>query len=64
VSVLGLTYSPDAHAVNQEIRDELKQTYRETDPEDTETMEKVDQLDELLNDPEIRQLIHERLDDE
>jgi hypothetical protein len=46
------------------MAEDVKQDYRETDPADTDTMDKLDQLDNLLDDPEIKQLIHERIDDE
>lgn len=32
----------------------MKDSYREADPEDSDTMEKVDKLDELLDDPDVK----------
>jgi len=58
----GMAYSPDARAAEDKVKDDMKDSYREADPQDTETMEKLDQLDELLDDPEIKQLLHSRID--
>lgn len=59
-----MTYSPDAQAVEEQIQDEMKDSYREADPENTEKMDKLDQLDELLDDPEIKQILLDRIDDQ
>lgn len=59
----GLTYSPDAREVEEEVQEDMKQSYKETDPEDEETQEKVDTVDELLDDPEVKQLLLEKLDE-
>ena len=60
----GTVYTPDARSAEEKMAEDVKQDYRETDPADTDTMNKLDQLDNLLDDPEIKQLIHERIDDE
>ena len=39
----------------------MKHSYRETDPGDAETMEKIDTLDELLADPEVKAALLEKL---
>lgn len=59
----GLTYSPDAREVEEEIQDDVKESYKETDPTDTEVQEKVDMVDELLDDPEVKQILLENLDE-
>lgn len=59
----GMTYTPDARDAEEKMEDDMKQDYRETDRSDTDTLDKLDQLDTLLDDPEIQQLLHERLDE-
>lgn len=39
----------------------VKASYRETPPEDTETMYKLDELDSLLNDAEVKAGLLERI---
>ncbi|MFB6255565.1 MAG: tyrosine-type recombinase/integrase [Haloplanus sp.] len=50
----GTVYRPDAQAAKEQIQDDLKRSYAETDPEDTDTQEKLDALDDLLDDPEVK----------
>lgn len=57
----GQVFTPDAKSAEEQIEQDMKDAYRETDPEDTETMEKVDQLDELLDDPEVKAALLEKL---
>lgn len=57
----GLTYSPDAREVEDGIQDEVKESYKQTDPGDTETQEKVDALDELLDDPKVKAALLDKL---
>jgi hypothetical protein len=45
------------------MQDDMKQDNRETDPSDTDIMDRLDQLDTLLDDPAIKQLLHKRLDE-
>lgn len=59
----GIVFTPDARNVEEQMNADVKQDYRETDPSDTDTMDKLEQLDTLLDDPEIKQLLHERLDE-
>jgi integrase len=59
----GMTFTPDAVAAEEQIEDQLKDSYREADPEDTETMEKLDMLDDLLDDPEVKTALLEKLND-
>jgi len=56
----GIVFTPDAQNVEEQMQDDVKQDYRETDPKDADTMDKIQQLENLLEDPEIKQLIHER----
>ena len=59
----GMTYAPDAHAGKEEIQVDMKQSYREADPEDADTMDKVDALNELLEDPEVKAVLLEQIGD-
>lgn len=59
----GEVFTPDAKALEKEIEGDLKQDYRETEPDDADTMQKLEQLDELLEDPEIKELLHNRMGD-
>ena len=56
-------FAPDAKSVKDKIDDDVKQSYAQTGPDDSEQMDKVDQLDELLSDPEIKQALLERVGD-
>lgn len=43
---------------------DLKEDYRKTDPRDEGTLEKLDELDEVLDDPEVKALLLKKLDQE
>lgn len=60
----GLVYSPDAQEVKDKVEDDVKQDYRDTDPEDTGTQDKIDTLDELLDDPEVKAALLKKLNEE
>lgn len=60
----GTVFTPDAREAADTIDAEMKQDYRETDPSDDETMEKLDALDELMADPEVKAALLEKLADE
>jgi len=57
----GAVYTPDAKDVHESIEDQVKESYRQTDPDNTETQEKIDALDELLDDPDVKTALLERL---
>jgi flavoprotein len=57
----GEVFAPDSKMIEEKIEEDMKKSYREVDPEDTETMEKLDQLNELLKDPEIREMLKEKM---
>lgn len=44
----GSTFTPDAQAVKEQLDEDVKLAYREGDPEDEDTMENLDVLDELV----------------
>lgn len=60
----GDVITPDAKAAQEQIEDQVKGSYAETDPDDTDTMDKIDTVDELLDDPDVKQALLERLTDE
>jgi integrase len=60
----GDVFTLDAKSAEDQIEQQVKDSYREVDPSDNETMEKVDQLDELLNDPEVKAALLEKLSEE
>jgi len=51
-----------AQTLEEQVKGDVKQSFRETDPDDTETMEKIDALDELLDDPEVKAALLEKID--
>jgi len=57
----GAAYTPDAHNTQQRLQDDMKESYKQTDPEDTDTQEKLDTLDTLLDDPEVKTALLEKL---
>lgn len=57
----GTIYTPDAKAVEDQIDDQIKESYKQTDPSDTDTQEKIDHLDELLDDPDVKAALLEKL---
>jgi len=53
----------DAKSAEEQIQADVKQDYAETDPGD-EQQDKIDTLDELLDDPEVKAALLERMDDD
>jgi integrase/recombinase XerD len=58
----GMTYSPDARNAEEKVKDDVKESYKETEP-GSATQEKVDKLDELLEDPEVKAALLEKLNE-
>jgi integrase len=57
----GNTFTPDAHSVQEQIDEDIKKDYRDTDPEDTEATTLLDALDEVIqNNPEAKAELVER----
>lgn len=42
----GAVYTPDAHVAKEQIDEDMKKDFKDTDPEDAETMAKLDKLDD------------------
>lgn len=60
----GAVYTPDAKAVEDEVDAAMKQSYAETEPKDIATQAKLDTLDDLLEDPAIKQALLKRVESE
>ncbi|WP_228842415.1 tyrosine-type recombinase/integrase [Halococcus agarilyticus] len=58
----GTVFTPDAQAVENQIETDVKQSYAETEPDNRETMEKVDALDQLLKDPKVKATLLEKIE--
>jgi integrase len=56
----GLEFTPDARAAQEQIQDDVKQDYREMNPEDSETDELLNALEDALDDPEARAKLVEK----
>lgn len=60
----GLAFSPDAEAVMNDADDAVRQSYRDVDPDDDDTVDKIQLMDDLLEDPDVKQALLERVEDE
>ncbi|MFB6217880.1 MAG: tyrosine-type recombinase/integrase [Halobacteriaceae archaeon] len=63
-SACGDVFTLDAKSAEEQIEEDMKQEYRDSDPEDTDKQEKVDALDELLDDPDVKAALLEKLSEE
>jgi integrase len=59
----GLGFTPDAREVLDEADDQTRESYREVDPEDAETTEKIQLIDDLMDDPDVRDAFLDRASD-
>lgn len=53
-----------AGELEERVTSDIKRSYRDADPRDTETLEKLDALDEILDDPEVKAALVKRLSDD
>jgi integrase len=60
----GTVFTPDSKAAQDQITDQMKESYKQSDPEDTDTQEKLDTLDDLLDDPKVKAALLEKMNDE
>jgi len=58
----GTVLTPDAQAVETQIDTDVKQSYAETEPDDDATQAKIDALDGLLDDPDVKAALLDKLD--
>ena len=59
----GQVYTPDAKAAEAQLQADVKQDYAQANPEDADTQAKVETVDALLQDPAVKQLLLERMDE-
>ena len=52
-----------AAEIETKVQADVKRDYRNTDPEDVETMNKLDTLDELLDDPDVKNALAEKFEE-
>jgi integrase/recombinase XerD len=48
----GAVFTPDAKAAQEAIDDSVKESYKQVDPDDTETVEEIEAVEKALDDPE------------
>lgn len=60
----GQAMRAEAAAEVKDAEDKVKESYKQADPEDAETMDKLDALDEILDDPEVKTALLEKLGEE
>lgn len=63
-SACGTVFGPNAKTAHDEIQEDMKEGYKQTDPDDDETMEELEAIEQALDDPEVKQLLLEKLADE
>lgn len=56
----GLAFTPDAKAVVEDTDEAVRESYRKVDPTDADTMDKLQLLDELLDDTSVQQELARR----
>jgi len=60
----GEVYAPDAKAIHKDVQDDVEESYNQTEPSDSETMGELETIDELLDDPDVKQMLLEKLTEE
>lgn len=50
-----------AEEIEQEVETKTKSSYKQVDPEDTDSQDKIEQVDALLDDPDVKALLAEKL---
>lgn len=56
----GLAFTPDAKEAVEDAEGAVSDSYREVDPDDADTIEKVQLIDDLLDDPAVREALADR----
>jgi hypothetical protein len=57
----GLAFTPDAEAIMGDADEAVREDYREVDPDDPDAVEKIQLMDALLEDPDLKQAILEKM---
>jgi integrase len=60
----GLAFTPDAKEAMDDADDAIRESYRDVDPDDADTMEKLQVIDELLDDPAVRDELAKRREEQ
>jgi integrase len=60
----GTVYTPDARSAEKQVNEGMKENYRDANPSDADVMEKIDLLDEILEDPQIKEHLLERMEND
>lgn len=60
----GRVYTPDAKAVEEQIKEDEKKDNRQTPPEDMDTWDQLDAFDAALEDPEFKAALLKKLEEE
>lgn len=59
----GLEYTPDAKEVMERANEDMRESYRDIDADDTETIDSLQKIDKLLDDPEVQELLLKKLEE-
>lgn len=62
--ICGLEFSPGAENLAEEADDEIQEGYKQLDSDDMDKLEKLQAVDELLDDPEVKDLMLQKLADD
>jgi hypothetical protein len=62
--ICGLEFSPGAKDLAEDTDEIISDEYKELDPDDGDKLEKLQQLDKLLDDPEVKDLMLQKLQDD
>ena len=52
-----------AAELEEQVDSDMKEDYKQIDPDETETAEKLDTLDDLLDDPEVKDALLDQIGD-
>lgn len=63
-SQYGTVFNSDTKTAKEQIEQEMKEDYRGTDPEGSDTMDKIDVLDELFEDPDVKAVLLDKSSEE
>ncbi|WP_082223301.1 site-specific integrase [Halosimplex carlsbadense] len=62
--ICGLEFTPDAKEHSQEADDKVRESYQDVDPENMDTVDKLQLVDDILDDPEVKDMMIDRKEDE
>lgn len=62
-SSCGTVYTPDAKSAEDQMQEGMKEGYKAVDPSNADMADKLDMLDSLLGDPEIKELMRQKMDE-